>query len=301
MRDRLDGVAVFVETVEAGGFAKAAQRLALSRSAVGKTIARLEARLGVRLFHRTTRIQTLTEDGQVYYERCLRALEELRTGETLLESGRREVAGRLRVSMSVLFGRHCVAPILVEMARQHPKLELDLSFSDRPVDLVAEGFDLAIRSGSLGPGNGLMARRLATYRKVVCAAPAYLAIRGRPRVLAALGDHDTLLYVRGDATHPWLLPAGDSGATDVTPTSRFRFDDLEVIADASVAGMGIAYLPFWLIRERIRSGSLVTLFDDLPAALLDCYAVWPEAQNLPLRLRLAIDALAAELPKSIAL
>jgi len=299
MRDRLDGVSVFVETVEAGGFAKAAQRLALSRSAVGKTIARLEARLGVRLFHRTTRIQTLTEDGQVYYERCLRALEELRTGETLLESGRREVAGRLRVSMPVLFGRHCVAPILVELARQHPKLELDLSFSDRSVDLVAEGFDLAIRSGSLGSGNGLMTRRLATYQKVVCAAPAYLAIRGRPRVLTALGDHDTLLYVRGDVTHPWLLPEGERGTTDVTPTSRFRFDDLEAIADAAVAGMGIAYLPFWLVRDRIRSSSLVTLFDDFPAASLDCYAVWPEAQHLSLRLRLAIDVLAAELPKSI--
>src|SRR5579862_9018055 len=109
MNDNLSGVSVFVETVEAGGFSAAAARLHLSRSAVGKTIAKLEARLGVRLFHRTTRSQTLSEDGQAFYERCLKALEEIRLGEAAIESGRREVAGRLRVSMPVLFGRHCVA------------------------------------------------------------------------------------------------------------------------------------------------------------------------------------------------
>src|SRR5664280_1748699 len=138
MRDSLDGVAVFVEAVEAGGFARAAERLALTRSAVGKTVARMEARLGVRLFHRTTRSQSLTEDGQNYYERCLRALEELRAGEALLESGRREVSGKLKVSMPVLFGRYCVGPVLLELAQEHATLELDLRFSDAVVDLIAE-------------------------------------------------------------------------------------------------------------------------------------------------------------------
>src|SRR5882757_11056332 len=129
MIDRLTGVGIFVETVEAGGFSAAATRLNLSRSAVGKTVARLEQRLGVRLFHRTTRSQSLTEDGQAFYERCLKALEEIRQGEAMLESGRREVAGRLRVSMPVLFGRRCAAPLLVGLARRHPKLELELNFS----------------------------------------------------------------------------------------------------------------------------------------------------------------------------
>src|SRR5579859_1450539 len=130
MIDRLTGVSIFVETVDAGGFSAAAARLNLSRSAVGKTVARLEDRLGVRLFHRTTRRQSLTDDGQVFYERCLRALEELRVGELLLESGRQEAVGRLRVSMPVLFGRRCVAPILTRLALGHPKLELDLNFTD---------------------------------------------------------------------------------------------------------------------------------------------------------------------------
>ena len=181
MSDRLTGVSVFVEAVEAGGFSAAAARLNLSRSAVGKTIARLEMRLGARLFHRTTRNQNLTEDGQAFYERCMRALDEIRMGEAMLDSGRREIAGRLRVSMPVLFGRRCVAPVLTELARQHPKLELDLDFSDRRVDLLEDGFDLAVRNGALGEGAGLMARRISYQRMTVCAAPAYLGARGSPR------------------------------------------------------------------------------------------------------------------------
>ena len=120
MSDRLSGISVFVTAVEAGSFALAASRLHLSRSAVGKTIARLEQRLGVRLFHRTTRSQSLTDDGALFYERCLRALEEIRGAETLLESGKRQVSGRLRVSMPVLFGRMCIAPLLTELTREHP-------------------------------------------------------------------------------------------------------------------------------------------------------------------------------------
>lgn len=296
MRDRLEGVSVFVEAVEAGGFARAAERLALTRSAVGKTIARLEARLGTRLFHRTTRALNLTDDGQLYYERCLRALNELRTGESLLESGKREVAGRLRVSMPVLFGRHCAGPILLEFAREHPKLELDLSFSDRRVDVVAEGFDLAIRSGALGQGNGLRARRLAVQRKVTCAAPSYLSARGRPQDTDSLVDHDVLLYWHADQPIPWQYRDENGQTIELALTSRLRFDDLEMVADAAVAGMGITWLPYWLVRDRIRAGELVTVLDDLPGVEMDCHAVWPEMHHLPLRLRLAIDTLVAKLP-----
>jgi DNA-binding transcriptional LysR family regulator len=163
--DRLNGVSVFVEAVEAGGFSAAALRLNLSRSAVGKTIARLEGRLGVRLFHRTTRSQSLTDDGQAFYERCLRALEEIRAGEAMLESGQQEATGRLRVSMPVQFGRRCVAPILSHLAEKHPRLELDLNFSDRLVDLLEDGFDLAIRTGPLDQSAGLMTRRIAYHRE----------------------------------------------------------------------------------------------------------------------------------------
>ena len=299
MRDRFDGVQVFIEAVQAGGFARAAERLALTRSAVGKSIARLEERLGVRLFHRTTRTQNLTEDGQQYYERCLRAIEELRAGESLLESGRRDVVGRLRVSMPLLFGRYCVAPVLLAFAREHPRLELDLSFSDRRVDLIAEGIDLGVRNGALGNGAGLQARRLTSQRKVLCAAPAYLSAKGAPDDIADLAAHETLLYWRADHGQAWQLPDASGKLIDVSVTSRLRFDDLEAIANAAVDGMGLAWLPHWLIRDELLAGSLVALWASRPSASMECYAVWPATQYLPLRSRLAIDALVSELPKRV--
>lgn len=160
MTDTLKDIPVFVASVEAGSFAQAAVRLHLSRSAVGKSIARLEERLGVRLFHRTTRSQRLTDNGALFYERCLRALEEIRGAESQLETGKHQVSGRLRVAVPVLFGRQCIAPLLIELAQEHPGLELEMSFSDRVVDLVEEGFDMAVRNGTLADSAVLVARRL---------------------------------------------------------------------------------------------------------------------------------------------
>lgn len=295
MRNRFDGVQLFVEVVEAGGFAKAGERLSLTRSAVGKAIARLEERLGVQLFQRTTRAQSLTEDGQQYYERCLRAIEELRAGETMLENGRREIIGRLRVTLPVLFGRYCVAPILLAYARQHPKLELELNFTDRQVDLIAEGYDLAVRNGALGNGTTLRARRLMSQRKVLCASPNYLDKYGEPHTLDDLKAHSLIPYWRGDNCLSWRLPDGTGQMTDVAVTSKLRLDDLEVIADATTENMGISWLPYWLVAERLRLGEITEIWCDRPNATIECYAVWPTAQYLPLRSRMAIDVLASKL------
>lgn len=296
MNDRLNGVSVFVEAVESDSFSAAAQRLNLSRSAVAKTIGRLEERLGARLFHRTTRSQTLTEDGQAFYERCLRALEELRAGEAMLESGRKEVAGRLRVSMPVLFGRRCAAPILLKFAQDHPKLELDLNFTDSRVDLVNDGFDLAIRNGLLGEWPGLMVRRLAHQLMTVCASPGYLQVHGVPKTREDLLDHTAILYARSGRVRSWLFPVEGAPDLEIMPRSRMRFDDLEMIADAAVQGLGLVWLPCWLVRDRVRDGSLVCLFQNESRLSFDCYAVWPQTPHLPLRVRLALDALAEGLP-----
>ncbi|MDF2527400.1 MAG: LysR family transcriptional regulator [Enterobacter mori] len=169
MTDTLKDIPVFVAAVEAGSFAQAAIRLHLSRSAVGKSIARLEERLGVRLFQRTTRSQRLTDNGALFYERSLRALEEIRGAESLLETGKQQISGRLRVAMPVLFGRQCVAPLLIALAQEHPGLELEMSFSDRVVDLVEEGFDMAVRNGTLQDSSVLVARKLGEHRMVLCA------------------------------------------------------------------------------------------------------------------------------------
>lgn len=299
MRDNLDGVGVFVEAVEAGGFARAAERLALTRSAVGKTVARLEARLGVRLFHRTTRSQSLTEDGQIYYERCLRALEELRGAEALLDSGRREVSGKLKVSMPVLFGRYCVQPILLDLAREHSKLELDLRFSDSVVDLISERFDLAVRNGAPGEGSGLSTRRIATQRKIVCAAPSYLAARGAPADIADMIHHDALVYWRNDQLFPWVLRDGKADTVQVPLRWRLQFDNMEAVVDAALRGMGIGCVPDWLVRGHLEAGRLVTVLDRFPSLPLETYAVWPTARHLPMRLRAAIDTLSARLQASL--
>lgn len=295
MRDNLDGVAVFVAAVEAGGFSRAAERLALSRSAVGKTIARLEARLGVRLFHRTTRSQCLTEEGQVYFERCLTAIEELRKGEALLDSGRREVTGPLKISAPVLFGRYCVQPVLLALARQHPGLQLDLRYSDAVVNLVAEGFDLAIRNGRPGEGSGLMTRRIATQRKVVCAAPDYISAHGRPKAVDDLSHHTALVYWRHEQLFPWRFVLDDGPVVEADLNWRLQFDNQEAIADAAVMGMGLAWLPEWLIRAHVDAGRLMILGEGLNSTPLETFAVWPAANTIPLRLRAAIDALSAGL------
>jgi DNA-binding transcriptional LysR family regulator len=299
-QERIDGITVFVEVVRLGSFASAAEHLGLTRSAVGKSMGRLEARLATRLFHRTTRAQSLTDDGHIYYEHCLRALAELQAAEAQMQSGRHAVAGRLRVSMPVLFGRHCVAPILLDLARQHPSLELNLSFSDRPVDVLAEGFDLAIRNGVLGAeSEGLRARKLVVQRKRVCASPSYLAIHGRPQSTAELVAHSILLYRRADRINVWQLPDATGRIVDMPLTSRLQLDDLEAIADAATAGLGLAWVPEWLVRERLRAGRLVSVLDDQPGATMQSHAVWPGASHMPLRLRLAVDALVEQLPKVV--
>jgi DNA-binding transcriptional LysR family regulator len=294
--DRLSGIREFVSVVEAGSFAAAAARLNLSRSAVGKSVARLEARLGVRLCHRTTRVLTLTEDGQTFYERCTRALRELEEGELLLESGRAEPIGKVRVTVPVVLGRRCVAPILFDVAAQHPRLVLEIAFTDRPVDLLDEGYDLAVRNGALPHDPALMTRRLARQRMAMCASPAYLAQHGRPTTLAELASHRAIDYANPRFTLSWLVPQERGELMEIPMNGRVRLDDLEAISDAAVAGLGLAWLPCWFIRERVANGELVRLFDDLPAAEFDTSALWLKTPFLPSRVRVLIDALVRRLP-----
>ena len=296
MNDILNGIPEFVEAVEAGGFSAAAARMNLSRSAIGKTIARLERRLNVRLFHRTTRMQSLTDEGQAFYERCRRALDEIQSGEAMLESGKSEVTGRLRISMSVLFGRRCVAPLLLELARIHPKLELDLSFSDRVVDLFDEGFDLAIRNGVLRDEAGLAARKIAINRMMLCASPNYLAGKGAPRSIADLESHDLIVYARSGEAKKWTFLQEDGSAVEYLPETRLRFDDLEVLADAAAAGMGITWLPCWLVRDYMSAGTLVPALKNISSRAVNIYAVWPQTPQLSLKMRAVIDLLAERLP-----
>jgi DNA-binding transcriptional LysR family regulator len=295
--DRLASMAVFVKAVDLGSFAAAADALNLSGPMVGKHVRFLEERLGVRLINRTTRRQSLTEFGRAYYERCRVVLAEAEAADALATDQLAEPRGKLRITMPALFGRRCVIPILLDLAQRYPALELDLSFSDRIVDLAEDGYDLAIRTGNLEDKTGIIARRLAGHRMVVCASPSYLEKHGRPRQIEDLPNHQAIIYSRPGWVHPWLFPRKDQPPAEVAPVSRLRFDDLDAIADTATTGMGLAWLPSWLIRERLQAGALVALLSDQPAYVFENYALWLRTPHLPLKVRLAVDALAAALPK----
>ncbi|EMZ2324576.1 LysR family transcriptional regulator [Klebsiella michiganensis] len=301
MTDTLKDIPVFVAAVEAGSFAQAAIRLHLSRSAVGKSIARLEERLGVRLFQRTTRSQSLIDNGALFYEHCLRALEEIRGAESLLETGKQQVSGRLRVAMPVLFGRQCVAPLLIALAQEHPGLELEMSFSDRVVDLVEEGFDMAVRNGTLQDSSVLVARRLGEHRMVLCAAPDYLLKKGTPQSVDDLLHHAAINYLQAGRVLSWQLMDSEGASHTFTPRSSLNMDDLQAICDAALAGHGIAWLPCWMVSKEIHQGKLVPLLKQAPDVRFDVHAVWQQTPHLPLRVRIAVDTLASRLPSIMSL
>jgi DNA-binding transcriptional LysR family regulator len=199
--------------------------------------------------------------------------------------------------MPALFGRHCVAPLLVKLAAQHPRLELNLNLSDRRVDLIEDGFDLAIRNGALESDANLTTRRIAQQRMTLCASPAYLHERGMPQTIAALHEHDAVIYTRTAQPRAWLFPVSEGAPVEIMPRSRLQFDSLDVIADATTAGMGIAWLPCWLVAGQVRRGELVRLLTDIPGLVFDVHALWPRSPHLPLRVRAAIDTLAANLSR----
>ncbi|WP_274424884.1 LysR family transcriptional regulator [Chelativorans sp. YIM 93263] len=298
--DRLTSMAVFVKAADLGSFAAAAAALDLSGPMVGKHVRFLEERLGVRLINRTTRRQSLTEFGRAYYERCRVVLAEAEAADALAADQFAEPRGKLRVTMPVHFGRRCVAPVLLELAQQYPALELDLSFNDHITDLAEDGYDLAIRTGSLQDKAGVIARRVAHQRMVVCASPAYLERHGRPQRIEDLERHHAVVYRRSGPAAPWLFPRDGEPAVAITPLNRMRLDDLDAIADAATVGLGLAWLPYWLVRERIRSGALIELLPDEPEFLYDAYALWLQTPHLPSKIRLAVDALVAALPRYMA-
>lgn len=306
MSERLSGIEAFVTTVEAGNFALAAQRLQLTRSAVAKSVARVEARLGTRLFQRTTRSLSLTEDGQAYYERCRRALAELDAAEAAVEAGRTAPRGRLRVTMPVLIGRTLVVPLLLELARDYPELVVDIMFSDSVVDLVDERIDLAVRSGPLGDSAVLAARPLGRQWMGVFASPDYLARHGQPSGIAELaadpGRHRYVGYARDTGPHPWQFHDADGRVVTFSAPAHIRFicNSLEANAMAAIAGMGLTRLPAWLVADALRTGALVRVFEEARPYGYALHAVWPQSSALLLKTRVAVDVLAARLPTLLA-
>ena len=284
----LDDLRNFVEVVESGGFNRAARRLGVSKSIVSRRIARLEAELGTRLLSRTTRGISPTEAGLEFKTRGGRILAELEEAREAVTQQSGGVVGRLRLSAPLSFGVRHVAPVLAEMAQRHPRLELDVSYSDRLVDLIGERFDAAIRIGTL-KDSSLVARRIAPVRSVLVASPDYLARRGRPRSPGDLASHDCLIYT-GRTVAEWQFRAGKRSIS-IRPQGRLWTDSGDAILQWAIAGLGIADGPSFLVSDAIASGTLEPLLLDYATSEHGIYVVRPPGAYVPGKVRVLIDTL----------
>lgn len=291
------GVVEFVETLRMGSFTAAGERLGLTGSAVGKSVTRLEKKLGTKLLHRTTRSLTPTPEGLRYFEGWIAILEEIDSLEQGVIAGNRQVSGRLNVHLPAAFGRRHVMPVLLELAKQHPNLSLAVAFSEKRVNLIDEGVDLVVRIGTLEDDADLIARPLGRQRLVVCASPDYLARKGRPQSPNELTEHDCILGSQRSAQPTWLFRRANGDSFSQVIRGRYRFSDGDAMVAAVLDGMGVSQLPTWLINEHLASQALVTVLDEYAGAQMPIHAVWPRSRYLKPRQRIVIDALLAEAQK----
>ena len=296
--ERFAGIRAFVQAVEAGSFSRAAQQLGLSPSSVGKAVARLEQRLDVRLFHRTTRSLSLTDEGLAFHDSCVRALAELEQAENALAERRMQPAGRLRIAVPVLLGRDWVMPLLLKLAGDYPALEIEVRFSNQPVDFAEQGCDLAVRIGLLDDSASLAARQLGVQKLVVCAAPAYLARHGAPATPGALKGHACIGMLRDEQLEAWQLREAN-GSISMKISARLRLGNLEAVRQAALAGHGLAQLPRWLVEQELASGQLQAVLEAYAGPGLPLYAAWPASRAMTARLRLVIDTLRGNVPAGL--
>lgn len=284
----LEDLRTFVEVVESGGLNRAAARLGVSKSILSRRITRLEAGLGTRLLTRSTRGINPTDAGIEFKRRCDRILVELEEARDAIMQEGQSVRGRLRLSAPMAFGVRHLAPVLTDLARRHPALELDVSYTDQVVDLLGEGFDAAIRIGSLRDSS-LVARRIGPVRAVTVASPEYLSRYGRPGTPQDLSGHECLIYT-GSRVPEWQFQSGKR-RTSIRPQGRLRSDSGEAILHWAIAGLGIADAPSFMVSEAIESGALEPLLLDHPRPEYAIHVVRPSGSHLPGKVRVLIDTL----------
>ncbi|TVP43498.1 MAG: LysR family transcriptional regulator [Halomonas sp.] len=294
--DSLSGIEYFVQAAETRSFSAAGRNLGVSSSAIGKSVARLETRLGVRLLHRSTRSITLTAEGALFLERCRRILGEVEAAERELSEIHQEPKGKLRVSFP-LVGR-LVMPVLTSFMHRYPLIELDVDFSDRMVDVIEEGFDAVIRTGEPADSR-LMSRSLGNYSLVLVASPEYLSQQGQPQTPADLVDHACLQHKFPNTGKFEAWPFRPMG-NETTPTLNTAMvcNTSEALIDVARAGLGIACLPDFMVREGIDKGELVTVLNDYIEHQGTFRILWPTSKHLAPKLRVFIDFMVEELFKN---
>ncbi|MCP3101692.1 LysR family transcriptional regulator [Myxococcus sp. K15C18031901] len=288
-RANLDEIFAFMSVVDAGSFVAGGRTLGLTRSAAGKSLARLESRLGVRLLNRTTRHVSLTDEGRVFYENCLQVLAALDEAEASVGQHTGTPRGVLRLTVPGAFGRLWVLPLLREYLRRWPDVQVEVSFSDRVADVIEEGYDLAVRINASHADTRLVSRLVAEFRAILCAAPSYLEARGVPERVEDLAAHDCLFFSSRARRQRWRLREKGGAWVAVEGRSRLRLDSGEALRDAAVAGMGIAFLPGFLVDPELARGRLAALLPSCETGTVRITALYPSKSYLPAKVRRFID------------
>ena len=292
--DALRQIEAFVAVVRAGSYVKAAERQETSKAVLSRQVLELETRLGTRLLNRTTRRLSLTETGAAYFERCVQILDDLREADAAAGATTATARGRLRINAPLTFGNLHLAPLWGEFLKLHPAVELDITLTDRVVDLVEEGFDLAVRIAPTGrlPSSSLVARTIADDRIVLCASPGYL--RGAPALThpADLAAHAVMAYAWWSGGDSWQFNGADGATADVTVRPRLRTNSGDTCRAAALADQGVIYQPAFLVGPDLRAGRLVELLSDWRGPTLDIHAVYPSRTHLSGKVRAMVDFLA---------
>ncbi len=303
MLDRITGMRVFVRAATAGSLSAAARHLNMSPAMASKHVDALEARLGVKLFHRSTRRLSLTEAGSNYLEACQRILPEIEEAEASVASQRIEASGLLRMNVPLTFGTHFIAPLIPEFSRRHPAVKVELGLTDSRVDLIDGGWDMAVRIGQL-QDSSMQARRLADCPLLVCASPRYLDERGVPRSVADLGQHNCLGYSLPNLAAGKVWPFGRNGEVRIAVSGDLVANNGEALVAAAVGGQGVIYKPQFIVAKALLSGELVALELDQPCVELGgIHVVYPPDRRPPAKVRVMIDylvdAFSGDLPWSL--
>lgn len=289
--ESLRGITNFVITAKSSSFTEAAEILGITKSAVGKSIARLEDRLGTRLFHRSTRKLSLTTDGEAYLTSCLSALEILDSAENTLSRRKENPAGVVRIDMPASFGRDLMMPVLLELTEKYPDLRFTLTFNDRLIDPVVEGVDLVLRLGDLQSTDELIARKLSQQQLYFCATSAYLKRHGTPHDTEMLKTHRCIMGYRRGNPLAWKMRLDNEREIRFTANQPHQISDGDAMLRACLGGMGIAQLPEAMVNKHLANGELVKILQNYNPSPVELHVLWPRTRHLIPKVRIIVDEL----------
>lgn len=293
----ISSIPIFISVVEQGSFSKAADILGFSNSAVSKRITALEAQLGVKLLYRSTRKLSLTEAGERYYEHAQRALQAAKEAESAATGLQQEAQGVLRISAPMSFSRIHLAPLIPEFLKRFPNIKIQMELSDTWSDVIAEGFDLALRAGEL-PDSMMIAKPIAPLHSVICASPEYVKAYGAPKTPLDLMQHNCLLYSYHSTNNEWIFSQNDQ-EIKVSVQGNFQVNNSDALKEALLTGLGITRLPSFIAGEEIKKGRLIPLLTEYQMPCKELVALYPERQYLAKKVRVFLAFLEASFNREL--